>query len=266
MITTTDIVKRHTIETMCQAFQDAVAKYKQGYQLIKDAEALVRVSFECSGLPWESTPRSEPDKTRNELLCTAWRRIFELTGLRGLMSLKDQDKLSKQLSTGEGLPDLVPENVLGLISELSGKMPELIKEAVKEVFEMIRPRHWNHYKTNDKNEFRIGNKYIWSNALDTAYTLTLRHHTQNEIRAFDNVFRLLDGKGPVTEHYSETIKAIEDRTRMRSAHQGSFETTYFKVKYFKNGNLHFEFKRMDLVAELNRIGAEGRNELGREVA
>ncbi|HMA94344.1 MAG TPA: DUF4942 domain-containing protein [Polyangiaceae bacterium] len=30
-----------------------------------------------------------------------------------------------------------------------------------------------------------------------------------------------------------------------------FETEYFRVKTLRNGNLHLEFRRMDLVAKLN---------------
>jgi hypothetical protein len=36
------------------------------------------------------------------------------------------------------------------------------------------------------------------------------------------------------------------------------ETKYFKVKWFKKGTLHIEFKRLDLLSELNRIGGGNR--------
>jgi len=34
---------------------------------------------------------------------------------------------------------------------------------------------------------------------------------------------------------------------------GTGETEYFKFKACKNGNLHLEFKRMDLVSKLNQL-------------
>lgn len=33
----------------------------------------------------------------------------------------------------------------------------------------------------------------------------------------------------------------------------AFETDYLRVKWFKNGNAHIEFRRMDLVEQMNRI-------------
>ncbi|WP_459933881.1 DUF4942 domain-containing protein [Fundidesulfovibrio butyratiphilus] len=41
------------------------------------------------------------------------------------------------------------------------------------------------------------------------------------------------------------------------------ETSYFQCKWFKNGNLHIVFKRLDLLEKLNRIGAGGSNAVGR---
>ena len=34
------------------------------------------------------------------------------------------------------------------------------------------------------------------------------------------------------------------------------ETDYFRFKWFKNGNMHLTFKRMDLVAKMNQIAGE----------
>lgn len=39
---------------------------------------------------------------------------------------------------------------------------------------------------------------------------------------------------------------------------GADETAYFRFRCFKNGNLHIEFKRLDLVARLNQVAGGAR--------
>ena len=39
--------------------------------------------------------------------------------------------------------------------------------------------------------------------------------------------------------------------------RNTYQDDYFKFKWFRNGNLHIEFKREDLLTELNRVGGEG---------
>lgn len=66
------------------------------------------------------------------------------------------------------------------------------------------------------------------------------------LQSLDTIFHLLDGRGiPTESHYGPLVSAIE-------AEDGKIgETEYFKYKCFKNGNLHLEFKRSDLVDEFN---------------
>jgi hypothetical protein len=56
---------------------------------------------------------------------------------------------------------------------------------------------------------------------------------------------------------SPLVAAIE------AAEDGHGETAYFKFKCHKNRNLHLEFKRLDLVKQLNGL-ATGEYVLGRE--
>jgi hypothetical protein len=86
----------------------------------------------------------------------------------------------------------------------------------------------------------------------------VNYHRQKELHAIDGVFHLLDGKGPIKTCTGPLETAIQN------ASDGKGETDYFKFKRFKNHNLHLEFKRLDLVKELNlRVTGEG--VLGRDM-
>lgn len=80
---------------------------------------------------------------------------------------------------------------------------------------------------------------------------------EQELLAIDGVFHLLDGKGIMREHRGPLVKAIVE------CQDGRGETELFRFKCFKNGNLHLEFKRLDLVQELNLL-AVGERVLGHD--
>jgi len=71
--------------------------------------------------------------------------------------------------------------------------------------------------------------------------------------ALENVFSALDGKGQICKSHKSAIANELEKTRAANV-----ETPYFKVKCFGNGNMHIEFKRLDLLEKFNRI-AGGKN-------
>ena len=65
---------------------------------------------------------------------------------------------------------------------------------------------------------------------------------ENELIAVDKVFYALDSKQFPESYRSPLI----DKITTTSINKGTGETEYFKFKCYGNGNLHLEFKRMDL--------------------
>ena len=70
--------------------------------------------------------------------------------------------------------------------------------------------------------------------------------------------QLLDGKGlPKADN---NLGLQMERARRNG--QKGMETEYFKLVWFASaGTIHLVFLRLDLLQELNRIGADGSNEL-----
>lgn len=65
------------------------------------------------------------------------------------------------------------------------------------------------------------------------------------------MFNALDGKGQIARaHYSELANALkESRTN-------AGETPLFSFRAHKNRNIHLAFKRLDLVAQINKRAGE----------
>ena len=189
----------------------------------------------------------KPDETIARLQRQAWGHLVERLELRRMMSVKAWTQLEQQLERGE-LPEITEANVQGVLAGFQSQLPDMLNDAVQEVFEWLRPRR-SEYKTN--TEFEVGTKVILSNVVNLGWSkgFDVSHHREAQLSALENVFSALDGRGQITKgYYSELSNAIKaaDRT-------GRGETDYFRFRVFKNGNLHIEFKRLDLLDRFNQL-------------
>jgi len=131
----------------------------------------------------------------------------------------------------------------------------MIEESIRECYEFLRPRGSRlGYKTNQKSEFELKEKLILSSSVTRCYSdhYDVGTYREPHIRAIDNVFHALDGKGLPKGYYGPLIEAIK-KTPIRGEGAGIGETEYFRFKCFKNQNLHLEFKRLDLLAKFNSV-------------
>lgn len=197
----------------------------------------------------------------NRMEREAWRTLADRLGIRNIMSVKKRTEFDRQMNEGE-LPPITEETITSILMGLVEQAQDFATEAAKEVFDILRPRSdsWGgKYKTND--HFRVGRKVILPWRVERGYgsgKFRPNYHREQELIALDGVFHLLDGKGIMREHRGPLVSAI------CASPDGKGETDYFRFKCFKNRNLHLEFKRLDLVKQLNLLAA-GEAVLGRDM-
>jgi len=192
----------------------------------------------------------------------AWRVLVEALGIKNVMSVAMRKEFDEQLERGE-LPPVCEQTILATLLGLTDQASRFAREAAVEVFDMLRPRgHWGgQYATN--SAFRVGRRVILPYRVEQTWGgdgFRVNYHREQELVAIDGVFHLLDGKGVMRENKGPLVAAINATDRA-----GRGETEYFRFKCFKNRNLHLEFKRLDLVRELNGVAA-GEYVLGEDVA
>jgi hypothetical protein len=188
----------------------------------------------------------------------AWQVLVEKLGIKNLMSVAKRKEFDRQLAEGT-LPAVTAETILGILLGLTAQAQDFAREAAHEVFDLLRPRGrlGSHYKTNDA--FRVGRKVVlpWYVTRRYGSGYYVNHNHEQEVTAIDGVFHLLDGKGIMREPRGPLYQAIGN------SKDGKGETAYFRFRCFKNCNLHLEFRRLDLVRELNLL-ATGERVLGME--
>jgi hypothetical protein len=257
----TDIAKRETLTAMLGVYRQAVQDIEAAYDLLEKAQGRLRSAFmDTPGYSFSTNERNLYDRVGKKaaeailknIKKDAWRHIVERMELRRLLSIKRRDELDRQMERSEDLPELTEENILSMFQQSAANVNTYLEEAVKEVFEYLRPPQ-SHLKTN--TEFEIGRKVILSWVVEKGWNrgkYKVNYHREKYIVAIQNVMQMLDGKGPVKEYHGELYGAICDSP------DGKGETPYFKFKSFMNGNLHLEFKREDLLARLNSIAGGNR--------
>jgi hypothetical protein len=252
-----DLVKHSTVCELVAAFQEAETTVRTSFAALVEAEQRLNgvftlggnrdIRIDASGYGYHDS-FDEPDRAVERMARQAWRVIVERLELRRMMSMKRWSELETMLDK-EKLPAITVESVSAFAQGYIVALPEMIEGAVEEVFNWLRP--WNtEYKTNSKLE--IGRKVVLSYVIRGAWSgggFRVNYGRTQNLVALENVFNALDGKGNIAKGYQGALEtAIE-----ASGAEGRGETPLFKFRAFKNGNLHLEFKRLDLLKRLNMV-------------
>lgn len=255
---TTDIATRATVEELVRAWNLAMHELKTGLDHIASASQHLK-AFDTSGSGWDLYPFRHDDtsidfeKKRTRMKAAAWRYMVDRIELKKMASIARAKEIDKQLhDRPDTLPDITIKNIFGWLDSMATQGQQFLAEAVVEVFDKLRPSAWNRHKTN--SAFKVGRKVILCHRVSPGYrarSFRVNYHYQDELRALDNVFHMLDGKGLSAYRDGDLCRSIE------AAEDGTGETEFFRFRCFRNGNLHLEFRRMDLVERLNSIGGSG---------
>lgn len=265
-----EIARRETITALVGTYQQAVEQVTTAYGLLDAAKTNLSSVFLSDYFHVLSGNHYGPmsddlAKVLDGIKRRAWMVIVDRLEIRRILSIKRREELDRQLS-GESrnsyekvaeLPEITEANILSMFQDGMAKATDYANEAVYEVFDWLRPGTWQRteYKTNDK--WKLGRKVIKTWVVEPGYgrgLFRVRYGIEKNVTALDNVFHMLDGRGALNTHNGPLTDAI-----MNSA-DGYGETDFFKFRCCKNGNIHLEFKRMDLVAKINKTA--GGNRIG----
>lgn len=269
-----DLAKRSTVTELVNAFARAEADVRTAFAMIVAAETAVNAVFApgsnhteikvCASSHGRSSDFANIERTIVRMRRAAWKEIVERLELHRMQSVKRNEAMHLELDNEKLTPPpLNEEALLNFIAHHSASLPAMINEAVREVFDWLRPRSsmpGAKLKTNQKNaRLEVGPKVVINNCLrfstpNGVYAYTIAYgYTQNFV-AMENVFRGLAGKGAtLPQNHSDIQNAIEN-----SGPNWAGETEFFAFKCYGNMNLHIRFKRLDLLAKLNQM-AGGKN-------
>lgn len=252
-----DLVPSVGIDFMCEQRAGAMAKIEQAVRTLQEAKSMLNAAH--IGAPFIAVNHRYDravahvdhlgeflEECQKQIDQSAWSYLMAQSGLRTFMDARARKEWDEQIER-RAFPEFTVENVANTFATIHGQRGDLFERGVIECF---RGLSW-HYATNSPCRFgkRIVITYFASKSMGPKRWQHVNQHAADRLDDLTRCLSVLDGK-PEPDHregiWSAAFKAEQDRTY-------AFETEYLRVKWFKNGNAHIEFKRMDLVEQMNRI-------------
>lgn len=197
-------------------------------------------------MPHSAKLREPESRVIAELDASLWRRAFDLTGFSQLMDAEAVAEFERSLSPKP--PEFIEGNIRSTFIDLKNQADFLFRRGIVNVFRYLSDA----YKTNAREPFRVGRKIIIGYMIEPAFGGGMRVRIGNggdKLNDIDRVMATLGGK---------QFKPRELESAMNAAFKAGdiYEDDAYRAKAFKNGNLHLEFKRQDLLDKLNEQIAE----------
>jgi hypothetical protein len=222
--------------------------------LISECEVLLAIFHPYSLLGSDRKPDFKDVAKRVD--AAGWMYLLESCGLGSLMDHRTRDKFRTEM-TERPLP-LTLENAVATFENLSERRTEIMAQGIIETFKAL---NWRLYKSNSAFKLNPDGRIIVSQAVNMPVSYSPDWSPQPSYEGVDKIadllrcFMVLDGKKlpqNLTGAVRDFMKDHSHEGHWPKYHQTS-ECEYFRVRMFKNGNMHVWFKRADIVEKMNRL-------------
>ncbi|MFC1766824.1 DUF4942 domain-containing protein [Planctomycetota bacterium] len=248
--TTTELMNKQTIATMVEDYNTAKQEISQAFKLLYTASQRLKMTFDGAYL--NEIRSYDEDSLAGHLKHVrqqAWQYVVVQTGIKEWCSVRQGEELDSQIKNDD-LPELTVDNMWNTLNKLINNTDLMFEEALQEVWDFLHPNcRWKSWKTN--SNYDLGLKVIHPGVITYSINCeywSLSYYRQQEMRALDNIFHLLDGRG-IARYPNDLYTTISHACNQKET---ECETEYFHCKWYKKGTIHITLKREDLVKEFNR--------------
>lgn len=237
-------------------------------------------SKDISGTVYESIDRNKEECLNQEaslaeqiatLKSRFWNTVFCRTKLEK-RSTSDFRKKFHEFAIQQSNMAFTEENIVEVLAMFFANKEQILLDAIYAVFDKATKYdskntiHTEGWKTNSAHKINkrviIPCAFYW-----TSYGMWSEYYHGNIddfLDDLDKVMCHISGRLPEDPDLIWAYRACKDKCH--SGHTGGatpFESTFFRMKMFKKGTLHIEFKDLKLLEDLNKQAAQGRNWIGR---
>lgn len=199
-----------------------------------------------------------------------WKYVFDKTKLGRLTTsnfrqkFEDFTQQTAQLAFSEA-------NIMNVLGMFFQNHDRIIQECIVNVFDTATAYHEKNrvhtegWKTN--KSWKLNKRIIMPNGVSyepkwDSWSLPWRR--EDFFKDIDKALCFIAGKK--FEDIRSVCSAIEDRLREIGrngiAYDGEFESEFFRIRVFKKGTVHLDFKDLDLLAKFNIAASKGKGWLG----
>lgn len=214
--------------------------------------------------PDTDTPASAALLFRRTLRPRAWSRLFELTSIGDLVSEGVRRTLDNFEKEQQGMA-FSRENISILLQTLIQSRGNIMRQCILEVFDALTLYHKENrvhvegWKTNDS--WKVNERFILPAIVDSRFTsfYNLNYNRLGLLRDIDRALASLEGRR--LEDVPVTVEqALRDLLQQHKDWSGvPVTSTYFELRAYYKGTVHFKFRDRSLWERFNLLAAEGKN-------
>lgn len=259
----TAIIQRATIDEIVGHRNQAISLFGQAFELLQkgfDAAAksaggarfhVDRDQAHHAFSAYSNDQSKFLDQMRKLTDRAAWDHLIRGYGFEKLMDRQAMQEFRDQLVKDP--PILEVDVAHATLAQLMTDADHLFRRGVANAFSKLDRRFRSH------DGFKIGDRIVLDRAFG-ADSGSWNYHAahQDTIRDIERAFYTLDDR-EMPESYAGIIGVIDtERQRHPYGSPAAFvvEDEYFRVRSFKNGNVHLWFKRDELLEKVNKLLAE----------
>lgn len=234
-------------------------------------------NFFTNGVVRETKKQDAEPKTLNEQITelkkSFWDYIFQRTKL-GEVTTSNFRKRFEAFTAGTQNMSFCKENILEVLDVFFQTRHVIMQECLVHVFDQATAYHAKNmvhvegWKTN--KAYRVNRRIIMPNGVSFDATFGTFGHSYASGRTgeflddLDKVMCFISGREVAKINRIHTaINTHTDAYRRRQVHYSDwFESEFFRIKIFKKGTVHLDFKDEVLWEELNRQAAAGKKWIG----
>ena len=259
----TDLIPRKTLEDLCAHRQRAIDLYRQGFELLAEAQrehsAAAQESQCIDALPErlhrdiKYNPESAAKLVAHMITRidkNMWTALLTSTRLWSLMDDVERRKFETVLQ--DSPPPVSVDAVLATMTRLMADGGMIFRRGLVSAFQDLSREYKSH------GGFKLGDRIVltWAVRYDTLCDSFDCHSAENMLRDVDRVMHVLDGK-PAPDYQQGLCAALRTAFReYRETKSTRASTPYWDARFFKNGNIHLWFMRPDLRDKANKMIAE----------
>ena len=197
----------------------------------------------------------------------AWSKIFTLTSAQNLMTEKVRKEFDVICEENKKM-SFCEENIYNFIQNLVLNQENIMTQCVSEAFDLMtrydrtNVEEYETFKTNDA--YRINKKVIVPYAVEHNFGYpTISYSRSSKFNDIDRALAFIEGKkfdtikNTINTSVREFVK--KNSKNVPEVYGTWFESHYFRIKIFKKGTIHLEFKDQFILDNFNLIAAKGKN-------
>lgn len=184
------------------------------------------------------SPDRVREALRRQLDVSVWRGLMQLTGFQNLMDATAREQFERQLQ-GDDVPEVSEATVRATFAGLFEDADTIFKRGIATAFSRLDRR----FKSHDG--FKVGTRLIITGLIQGAPFSSRSDRAHAMLLDIERAFAVLDGQAPDAEVLPYSVQRGH-----------VYETRYFRIRTFQNGNAHLWMLRDDLVRRVNKLLGE----------